>query len=189
MPMAELADAIVQCGRDTLERAIALVRDHPRWRAKVVYGDTDSLFVHMPGRTLAEAHAIGAEIAAAVTADNPDPVCLKLEKVYSPCILQTKKRYVGFAYETPDARVPPSFDAKGIEVVRRDNCPALVKLQRASLKLLFHTRDLSLCKAYVQRQLAKVLAGRVPLRDFIVAKETRLGTYSCLLYTSPSPRD
>ena len=178
MPMAELADAIVQCGRDTLERAIALVRDHPRWRAKVVYGDTDSLFVHMPGRTLAEAHAIGAEIAAAVTADNPDPVCLKLEKVYSPCILQTKKRYVGFAYETPDARVPPSFDAKGIEVVRRDNCPALVKLQRASLKLLFHTRDLSLCKAYVQRQLAKVLAGRVPLRDFIVAKETRLGTYS-----------
>ena len=97
MPMAELADAIVQCGRDTLERAIALVRDHPRWRAKVVYGDTDSLFVHMPGRTLAEAHAIGAEIAAAVTADNPDPVCLKLEKVYSPCILQTKKRYVGFA--------------------------------------------------------------------------------------------
>jgi DNA polymerase zeta len=30
----------------------------------------------------------------------------------------------------------------------------------------------------VQRQLAKVMAGRVPLRDFIFAKEVRLGTYS-----------
>ena len=40
MPMAELADAIVQSGRETLESAIRLVQAHPRWRAEVVYGDT-----------------------------------------------------------------------------------------------------------------------------------------------------
>ena len=40
MPMAELADAIVQSGRETLERAIRQVEAHPRWRARVVYGDT-----------------------------------------------------------------------------------------------------------------------------------------------------
>jgi hypothetical protein len=39
-------------------------------------------------------------------------------QVYQPCILQTKKRYVGFAYETPGQAVP-AFDAKGIETVRR----------------------------------------------------------------------
>ena len=38
--MAELADAIVQSGRETLERAIQLVEAHPDWRAQVVYGDT-----------------------------------------------------------------------------------------------------------------------------------------------------
>ena len=39
MPMAELADAIVQCGRDTLERAIRTVHSgDARWRgARVVY--------------------------------------------------------------------------------------------------------------------------------------------------------
>lgn len=58
-----------------------------------------------------------AEIAAAVTAANPRPVTLKLEKVYQPCILQTKKRYVGFAYEAPEQE-SPVFDAKGIETVR-----------------------------------------------------------------------
>ena len=40
MPMAELADAIVQSGRETLESAIRLVEAHPEWRAQVLYGDT-----------------------------------------------------------------------------------------------------------------------------------------------------
>lgn len=40
MPMAELADAIVQSGRETLENAIRLVEAHPDWRAQVMYGDT-----------------------------------------------------------------------------------------------------------------------------------------------------
>lgn len=57
--------------------------------------------MQLPGRSRAEAFAIGAEIAAAVTAANPAPVTLKLEKVYDPCVLLSKKRYVGFAYESP----------------------------------------------------------------------------------------
>lgn len=71
-----------------MERAITLVHNNKEWRAKVVYGDTDSLFVLVPGRSRSEAFRIGAEIATAVTQDNPSPVKLKLEKVYQPCILQ-----------------------------------------------------------------------------------------------------
>jgi hypothetical protein len=37
--------------------------------------------------------------------------------VYLPCILQTKKRYVGYMYETRD-QLKPEYDAKGIETVR-----------------------------------------------------------------------
>lgn len=48
-------------------------------------------------------------------------------QVYLPCILQTKKRYVGFMYETLDQK-EPEFDAKGIETVRRDGCPAVAKV-------------------------------------------------------------
>jgi hypothetical protein len=54
-------------------------------------------------------------------------VVLKLEKIYLPCMLVTKKRYVGHAFESP-SQVTPIFDAKGIETVRRDNCPAVGKL-------------------------------------------------------------
>ncbi len=48
-------------------------------------------------------------------------------QVYLPCILQTKKRYVGYMYETKDQK-DPVYDAKGIETVRRDGCPAVVKV-------------------------------------------------------------
>lgn len=74
--------------RETLERAIKVVEANEKWQAKVVYGDTDSLFVLLPGRSKDEAFQIGEEIAATVTKDNPAPVKLKMEKVYHPCILQ-----------------------------------------------------------------------------------------------------
>ena len=71
----------MQSARETLENAIRMVEAHPRWRARVVYGDTDSLFVLLPGRSRDEAFEIGSEIAAAATAANPPPVTLKMEKV------------------------------------------------------------------------------------------------------------
>ena len=67
-------------------------------------------------------------MAKAVTQDNPKPVKLKFEKVYHPCILQTKKRYVGYMYESRD-QIKPFYDAKGIETVRRDGIPAVVKVR------------------------------------------------------------
>ncbi|KAF2397497.1 polymerase zeta subunit [Trichodelitschia bisporula] len=177
MPCAEIADSIVQSGRETLEKAIALIHSHPAWGAEVVYGDTDSLFVHLPGRTRDAAFTIGAEIAAAVTAANPRPIKLKFEKVYHPCVLLAKKRYVGAKYEYRN-QAEPDFDAKGIETVRRDGTPAEQKIEERALKLLFRTADLSQVKSYVQAQFSKIMAGRVSVQDFVFAREVRLGRYS-----------
>lgn len=41
MPNVDVADAIVQNGRSTLERAIGIIESNLNWNAKVVYGDTD----------------------------------------------------------------------------------------------------------------------------------------------------
>lgn len=57
------------------------IHGEPRWGAHVVYGDTDSLFVYLPGRTKDEAFRIGNEIADTVTSLNPKPIKLKFEKV------------------------------------------------------------------------------------------------------------
>lgn len=177
MPCSEIADSIVQTGRETLEKAIALIHSVRKWGAEVVYGDTDSLFVYLKGRTKDEAFDIGEEIAKSVTDMNPRPVKLKFEKVYLPCVLLAKKRYVGFKYETRFQK-EPDFDAKGIETVRRDGTPGEQKIEEKALKILFRTANLSQVKSYFQDQCSKIMKGKVSIQDFCFAKEVKLGTYS-----------
>ncbi len=177
MPCSEIADSIVQTGRETLEKAIALIHSVEKWGAEVVYGDTDSLFVYLKGRTRDQAFDIGEEIAATITNLNPRPVKLKFEKVYHPCVLLAKKRYVGFKYEHRNQE-EPEFDAKGIETVRRDGTPAEQKMEEKALKILFKTADLSQVKSFFQSQCAKIMKGKVSIQDFCFAREVKLGTYS-----------
>ena len=178
MPCAEIADAIVSSARDTLERAIQTVEGNAEWRAKVVYGDTDSLFVVLEGRTREEAFRIGRQMADRITAMNPKPVRLQMEKVYMPCMLVAKKRYVGMKWEVGSEQ--PVLEAKGIEMVRRDGCPALVRIQENALRSLFQHKDVSLVRRYVEREWSRIYSGAVNARDFIFAKEVRLGTYKLL---------
>ncbi|KAH7345127.1 hypothetical protein B0J17DRAFT_712735 [Rhizoctonia solani] len=176
MPAAEIADSIVQSGRETLEKAIALIEATPKWGARVVYGDTDSLFIYLPGRTKDEAFRIGNEIANVVTESNPPPIKLKFEKASFCCCWyeghSATKRYVGFKYENPDDK-QPEFDAKGIETVRRDGIPAGQKMVERCLN-----QDFSEVKKYCTDSWTKILKGQVSPQDFIFAKEVRLGTYS-----------
>jgi DNA polymerase zeta len=176
MPCTEIADSIVQAGRETLEKAIALI--HSRWDAEVVYGDTDSIFVYLKGRTREQAFKIGKEISDAVTKMNPRPIKLKFEKVYHPCVLLTKKRYVGFKYETVDQE--PEFDAKGIETVRRDGTPAEQKIEENALKILFRTSDVSQVKSFFQDQCKKIMQGSVSILDFCFAREIKTGSLQSL---------
>lgn len=66
---------------DNQTQAIDMINSTDRWGARVVYGDTDSVFVTLPGRTKAEAFDIGTDIAETITKMNPAPIRLKFEKV------------------------------------------------------------------------------------------------------------
>jgi DNA polymerase zeta len=103
-----------------------------------------------------------------------------------------KKRYVGFKYENPDDK-EPTFDAKGIETVRRDGIPAQQKMVENCLKcvivichmdimsllirILFRRQDLSQVKEYCWRSWIKILENRASIQDFIFAKEVHMGSY------------
>ncbi|CAL8086496.1 unnamed protein product [Orchesella dallaii] len=173
MPCVEIADSIVSKGRETLQRAIDHVKsNYSRWGGDVIYGDTDSLFVLFRGRSREDAFKLAYEMADEVTQSNPKPVKLKFEKIYQPCILQSKKRYVGFAYETPDQK-KPVYDAKGIETVRRDGCPAVKKILEKTLHVLFTSNNKTKVEEYIKLQFEKLFKGRVSMQDYIFAREFR----------------
>ncbi|KAJ7597046.1 hypothetical protein C8J56DRAFT_919017 [Mycena floridula] len=177
MPAVEIADSIVQTGRETLEKAIVTINSTEKWGAEVVYGDTDSVFIYLRGKTKEQAFRIGHEIADTITAQNPAPIKLKFEKVYLPCVLMAKKRYVGHAYESIDD-LEPIFDAKGIETVRRDGIKAQQIMTEATLKMLFRSQDLSEIKSYCCRSWMQLLENKLSPQSFVFAREVRMGTYS-----------
>lgn len=124
MPSVEIADSVVSFGRQTLETALNLINGREATMGtKVIYGDTDSLFIQCKGSSLPRAFDIGRQLAEEVTQLNPFPMELKFEKVYFPCLTLAKKRYCGYMYENLDDK--PVLDCKGIETIRRDNVEAL----------------------------------------------------------------
>lgn len=173
MPLAELADSIVLAGREILQFSIAKIENEygPPYGAKVVYGDTDSLFVKLPHLSREQAFIIGESIAHTITNCTPDPILLKLEKIYHPCILLSKKRYVGRSYERTNAT--PKFDAKGTETIRRDNIPITQTIERNALEVLFDTSDLSRVKKYVQSQWRKMLSGKISIQQFVFSRQVK----------------
>jgi len=172
-----VADAIVECGRRTLTNAIDLANKwgrekNGRWAgAHVLYGDTDSLFIKLPSRSVQEAFLFGEEFCKAVTASNPPPVALKLEKVYSSCLLQTKKKYCGMKYDSPSQK-HPTFEAKGIETVRRDQCAVTQRILKTALIHAFQ-RGIIPVKEYLHRQWSMIHSGRLPVSDFVLTGRVR----------------
>ena len=102
-----------------------------------------------------------------------------LEKVYLPCILQTKKRYVGWKYESVDDE--PCFDDKGIVTMRSDQCPVVANVLRDALKALFrtksgdgyHRRAESRVKRTVVSFWQKMMQGILPLSDYVFSRMLR----------------
>jgi DNA polymerase elongation subunit (family B) len=182
MPCIEIADAIVETGRRVLEQAIQIAETS--YPCEVVYGDTDSMFLRFPGATMAEAFKHSRSLVRAINAANPAPVIIKLEKIYSASLMVTKKRYVGLAYEAPDRK--PFLDAKGVEIIRRDACPLAAAAQSAVITALFDSGDLSAVKGVLMQIIGRMAAGTIPLRDYIFAREIRLGTYADRAALPPS---
>jgi DNA polymerase delta subunit 1 len=59
-------------------------------------------------------------------------------QVYFPYLLINKKRYAGLYYTKPDKY--DKMDCKGIETVRRDNCPLVANIMNTCLKMLLIER-------------------------------------------------
>ncbi|CAG9574384.1 putative DNA polymerase zeta catalytic subunit [Leishmania major strain Friedlin] len=176
MPCVDLAEAIVSLGRQTLERTIELIHNTPAWRAEVVYGDTDSLFVRLAGRTKADAFRIGQEMADAVTRSSPAPIRLQFEKVLLPCLLLVKKRYAGYMWSSPTQEAP-TFLAKGIEVVRRDQCPATAQLTDRLLRLLLDDASATVLRQSYYAAVERLQSGAANPLQCIFRRAVKLGRY------------
>lgn len=110
--------------------------------AMVIYGDTDSVMVKFGVKSIEDAMELGKEAADYVTSKFIKPIKLEFEKVYFPYLLINKKRYAGLYFTKPEKY--DKMDCKGLETVRRDNCPLVANMMNTCLQILLIERYISL---------------------------------------------
>ena len=168
LPCPAIASSVTYMGRKLTTATKAMCER--KFGVEGVYGDTDSVFFHHRNvGSVQQASTMAERIAEFMNERLPPPLKLEFEKVYKPYLLLAKKRYVGQKYD--EGRSPPIMDAKGIEMVRRDNFPLLPQ----TMKLAVH--KLMQCDAKAALQVvADVLiklrtCTDVPLDCLTISKE------------------
>ena len=196
LPCAQLADAIVILGRKILEQTMHFVATQcDIWRkeyevddVEVVYGDTDSLFVHVRGGTRKKAHAIAGTIVSWVSQEFPSPIALKIEKIFQPCFLLESKRYTGNAFYTIASDKKTSqedfnykWEAKGIECVRRDYNLITEVLLRDAIQKWFQWQDSVRMQQYMTDKFQKLLNNEHSPAEFLLYPELKAKKFGLIL--------
>lgn len=175
MPCVELSDSIVECSRHVLEFTLNYIeKNYPELR--VLYGDTDSLFILMPPASTKKCFDFADALCEDITSIFPSPIRIKIEKIYRGCFLVNKKRYCGLMYESAD-QPAPVFDVKGLEMKRRDSCPFAARVMTEVILSIFKTRDFKEAEVIFKRNVSMLCHGMIPINELFFARELRLGTY------------
>ncbi|VDP16862.1 unnamed protein product [Soboliphyme baturini] len=175
LPCLEISQSVTAFGRLMIDRTKSEVEakfteanGYPA-DAKVIYGDTDSVMVSFGVDSVADAMALGREGAEYVSSRFPPPIKLEFEKVYYPYLLISKKRYAGIYYTKPE--IYDKMDCKGIETVRRDNCPLVAKVLSTCLQKLLIDRNPDAALEYAKQVISDLLCNRVDISQLIISKE------------------
>lgn len=176
LPCLEISQSVTGFGRQMIEQTKQLVESkytisngYPA-DAKVIYGDTDSVMVKLGVATVSESMDIGKEAAEWVSSHFIPPIKLEFEKVYYPYLLINKKRYAGL-YFSSNANTHDKMDCKGIETVRRDNCPLVANLINTCLQKILIDRDPDGAVDHAKEVISDLLCNRIDISQLVITKE------------------
>lgn len=176
LPCLEISQSVTGFGRQMIEQTKQLMESRYtisngyKADAKVIYGDTDSVMVKLGVATVGEAMDIGKEAAEWVSSHFTPPIKLEFEKVYYPYLLINKKRYAGL-YFSSSADTHDKMDCKGIETVRRDNCPLVANLINTCLQKILIDRDPDGAVDHAKEVISDLLCNRIDISQLVITKE------------------
>ena len=138
MPLPHISETVTYLGRFLISMcAVAIPRRVPGCR--LTYGDTDSVIVVSPTCDVDEGWRLGLEAERYLNEDvlpsYGKALVMECEEVCSPSLFLAKKRYALRAFESPGGE--GHVQVKGLEIVRRDTFPFLVKLYKKAVDLIF----------------------------------------------------
>ena len=150
--------------------------------AKIVYGDTDSIFINFnpkdkEGKLLKNKEALEKSIELGVQAEKyiqqflSPPHKLEYEKTFWPFILFTKKRYIGDKYEFDLDKYKQT--SMGIVTKRRDNAEIVKHIYKGIMNIIMKEKDINKSLTFLQTELGKLIGGHFPLEMLTITKSLK----------------
>lgn len=170
---------IAACTTSTGRKMIMMAKDflEEKYKGRIVYGDTDSVFVtfpHLEERGHAKINP-SIEIAKAASAEFKKlikaPHDLEYEKTFWPFVLLSKKRYVGNVYEQDDKKFKQK--SMGIVLKRRDNAQIVKKIYGGIIDIILSKQDVPASVAFLKDELEDLIKGQLPLSDLVITKSLK----------------
>lgn len=188
LPNKKIAAAVTASGRQMIAHSKKCAEEW--YDCEVVYGDTDSIYVKFKSELKGQAHMdyvfkIAPECADRISATFKKPIELEFEKVMYPFILYSKKRYASLFWTNPLKY--DYIDYKGIQVVRRDNCPFVrnnskkifeyIFLNEKVLNYTFDSVDelIETSKEFARDKIKMLINAEVPMTELLLSKSVRTG--------------
>lgn len=156
----ECAESVTSFGRHYIHKTIEMAKDYG---LEVIYGDTDSLFCKLNGKS----HEEAIKFMEKVNESLPGIMELELEGFYPRGIFITKKRYAMIDREG-------RMVVKGLEFVRRDWAAIAKRTQEEVLKAILRDGSPEKAAEIVRRTTKDVLEGKVNLDDLIIYTQLKM---------------
>jgi DNA polymerase elongation subunit (family B) len=173
--MKDIAACTTATGRNMIMLAKKYMEDN--YGAKIIYGDTDSIFCTFPEIDLKGKDAIMPSIDISLEASKhikpilKAPHDLEYEKTFWPFILLSKKRYVGNLYERDDINCKQK--SMGIVLKRRDNANIVKHIYGGIIDIILNKQDINSSITFLNTELEKLIEGKIDMNQLIVSKSLK----------------
>ena len=179
LPEKRIAAAVTATGRDMIKQCKNFVEKN--YNCKVVYGDTDSIYVkffteYSGQEHMDEVFKLSEKAANELSGLFKKPVEMEFEKVMWPFILFSKKRYACVIWTNENKY--DYIDYKGIQVVRRDNCPLIKQKSMKIFETILLERNIEKSVEMAREYSKNLLEGNYPIKDLVISKSLKgYGSY------------
>ena len=144
-----------------------------KYGAQIIYGDTDSCYVHFPEqKTAQDLWDYCLVVEKGILDDNVFPKPMKLafeEVIYWRFFILTKKRYMSLACGR-DGVVGDSIEKKGVLLARRDNAKWVRDIYAKIIHMIFDRKTEDEVCMTIIKEFNTVCSATYERKDFIVTK-------------------
>lgn len=172
LPFMPGAMCTTYMGRTNIERVADTITK--KFGGKLVYGDTDSNYIHFPDKDNASSEELwdwAQYVADEVTKLFPPPIKLEFEDaLYIFFLILSKKRYMYRAISYRGGDLDMKIGKKGVLLARRDNSKFVRDVYEGVIQRIADNVPRDDVIYWILQQINEMFAGCKPPEDFVITK-------------------